>query len=61
MHLRVAAANRIDYDVVHDARGIAKQRRPVGRAIAAGFGETNVRFVNQRSGVEQCVAAETKT
>ena len=60
MHLSVAAADRLDHDVVHNARGIAKQSRPVGRAIIAGFGESNIGLVNQRTGIEQSVAAEAK-
>ena len=60
MHLSVAAANRLDYDVVHNARGIAKKRGPIGHAIIAGFGESNIGLVNQRAGIEQSVATEAK-
>ena len=60
MHLSVAAADRLDYDVVHNARGIAKKRGPIGHAIIAGFGESNIGLVNQRTGIEQSVAAEAK-
>ena len=31
MDLSVAAADGLDHDVVHDARGIAKKSRPVGQ------------------------------
>jgi hypothetical protein len=60
MHLSVAAANRLDYDVVHYARGIAKKRGPIGHAIIAGLGESNIGLVNQRTGIEQSVATEAK-
>jgi hypothetical protein len=60
MHLSVAAANRLDYDVVHYARGITKKSRPIGRALIAGFGESNIGLVNQRAGIEQRVATEAK-
>jgi len=60
MYLSVAAADRLDYDVVHQSRGIAEKRGPIGHAIIAGFGESNIRLVNQRIGIEQSVATEAK-
>ena len=60
MYLSVAAADGLDHDVVHYSRGIAKKSGPVGRAIVAGFGESNIRLVNQRTGIEQSVATEAK-
>jgi hypothetical protein len=60
MRLGVAAADRVDYDVVHNARGIANKRGPIGHATIAGFGESNIGLVNQRVGIEQSVATEAK-
>ena len=60
MHLSVAAADRLDNDVVHDARGIAKKRWPIGHAIIAGLSESNIGLVDQRTGIQQSVAAEAK-
>jgi hypothetical protein len=39
---------------------MAKKRGPIGHAIVAGFGESNIGLVNQRTGIEQSVAAEGK-
>jgi hypothetical protein len=60
MHLSVAAADRLDDEVVHNTRSIAKKRGPIGHAIIAGFGESNIRLVNQRTGIQQSVATEAK-